>query len=240
MSKEENEINKNMNNSKGISRREFLKDAGLIVGGATVGSMAILSACDNGGGVDTKTITSTVTAPGTTITKTVTITSPVTPADTTSTNVINMTVYGDAVQLYIEPNWTLRDALRERLNLLSIKDMCNGYGACGSCTVIMDSRPVLSCMALAVECEGAVIETAEYLGYTQHPLVNTYASNFCAQCGYCTPGFIVTAKALLDRKSNPDEEDIREALAGNLCRCGTYPQHIIAVNEAATILKGEK
>jgi aerobic-type carbon monoxide dehydrogenase small subunit (CoxS/CutS family) len=70
--------------------------------------------------------------------------------------------------------------------------------------------------------------------------VNTYASNFCAQCGYCTPGFIVTAKALLDRKSNPDEEDIREALAGNLCRCGTYPQHIIAVNEAATILKGEK
>ena len=71
-----------------------------------------------------------------------------------------------------------------------------------------------------------------------HPLTTAYAKNFCAQCGYCTPGFVITAKALLDRNASPSEEEIREALGGNLCRCGTYPQHIIAVNEAAASLKG--
>jgi aerobic-type carbon monoxide dehydrogenase small subunit (CoxS/CutS family) len=223
-----------------LSRREFLKDAGLIVGGATIGSMALMSACG-------KTETVTTTVAGSSSTKTVTAASTVTktitePGSTStpaaSTNVLSLTVNGKAETILIEPNWTLRDALREELEILSIKDMCNGYGACGSCTVIMDGRPILSCMALAVECNGAVIESAEHLADIKHPLTAAYAKNFCAQCGYCTPGFVITAKALLDRNASPSEEEIREALGGNLCRCGTYPQHIIAVNEAAASLKG--
>lgn len=227
MAEEKPEIKKE---TSSISRREFLKDAGLVMGGATIGSMAFMGGCK---GEDT---TSSVTN---TITKTVTVTS-VSETATTNTNLLNLTVNGQAHQILIEPNWTLRDALREQLQMLSVKDMCNGYGACGSCTVIMGGRPVLTCMALAVECEGAVIETAENLGVTKHPLVEAYAKNFCAQCGYCTPGFVITAKALLDRSSSPSEADIREALGGNLCRCGTYQQHILAVQEAAASIKGGK
>jgi aerobic-type carbon monoxide dehydrogenase small subunit (CoxS/CutS family) len=91
-------------------------------------------------------------------------------------------------------------------------------------------------MALAIECNGAVIETAEGLADANHPLVDAYILNQCMQCGFCTPGFILTAKVLLDRNPNPTEEDIREALGGNLCRCGTYPAHIAAVLEAARSL----
>ncbi len=215
-----------------LSRREFLKDAGLIVGGATVGSMALMGACG-----DKTTVTTTVpgavtTLPGLTITKVV--------GGEANTNVIRLTVNGTEHEVLVEPNWTLRDVLHSRLQLTSVKDMCSGYGACGSCTVIMNGRPVLSCMAIASECGGAVVETAENLGETRHPLVAAYAKNFCAQCGYCTPGFILTAKALLDRTPDPTEEEIREALGGNTCRCGTYPQHILAVKEAAAALKGGK
>ena len=128
----------------------------------------------------------------------------------------------------------LRDVLRDQVGCLSIKDMCNGHGACGSCTVIVNGRPVLSCMTLAVECDGVTIETAEGVAAAKPQLVDAYVLNHCMQCGYCTPGFIVTAKALLDRKPGPTEEDIRESLGGNICRCGTYPQHIIAVREAIT------
>jgi aerobic-type carbon monoxide dehydrogenase small subunit (CoxS/CutS family) len=88
-------------------------------------------------------------------------------------------------------------------------------------------------MALAIECDGAVIETAENLGLTDHPLVDAYIKYACMQCGYCTPGFILTAKALLDHNPKPTEDDIRDALAGNICRCGTYGQHILAVLEAS-------
>jgi aerobic-type carbon monoxide dehydrogenase small subunit (CoxS/CutS family) len=88
-------------------------------------------------------------------------------------------------------------------------------------------------MVLAAECDGAVIETAEGIAEAKHPLVDAYVLNHCMQCGYCTPGFIVTAKALLDHNSKPGEADVRDALAGNICRCGTYPQHILAVAEAS-------
>ena len=93
-------------------------------------------------------------------------------------------------------------------------------------------------MTLAIECEGAVIETSEGIALAKHPLIETYITNHCMQCGYCTPGFVVTSKALLDHNANPTEEDIREALAGNLCRCSTYIQHIPAVQEAAALLGG--
>lgn len=143
-------------------------------------------------------------------------------------------------EFQVEPNWPLRDVLREKLGLTSVKDFCSGYGACGSCTVIMNGRPVLSCTLLAVECDGAVIETAEGIADSKHPLVEAYINNWTAQCGYCTPGFLVTAKALLDRNPDPTADEIKEALAGNLCRCGTYVTHIKAVQEAAKKLKAGK
>jgi aerobic-type carbon monoxide dehydrogenase small subunit (CoxS/CutS family) len=152
---------------------------------------------------------------------------------------VNMTVNGRPYYLQVEPNWVLRDVLRQKLGLTSLKDFCNGYGACGSCAVIMDGRPALSCMTLAADCEGAVIETAEGIADSKHPLIEAYIMNWTAQCGYCTPGFLVTAKALLDHNPNPTVEEIKEALAGNLCRCGTYPAHIKAIQDAAKALRGE-
>jgi len=153
---------------------------------------------------------------------------------------VNITVNGRPRSLQVYPNWTLRDVLRQKLGLTSVKDFCNGYGACGSCTVIMDGRPALSCMALAADCEGVVIETAEGIADAKHPLIEAYIMNWTAQCGYCTPGFLVTAKALLDHNPNPTVEEIKEALGGNLCRCGTYPAHVKAIQDASLVLRGEK
>jgi aerobic-type carbon monoxide dehydrogenase small subunit (CoxS/CutS family) len=95
-------------------------------------------------------------------------------------------------------------------------------------------------LTLAATCDGAVIETSRGIAEANHPLIEAYIKNHCMQCGYCTPGFLVTAKALLDKNDNPTEQDIKTALGGNLCRCSTYPQHIIAIQEAAATLKGGK
>jgi len=207
-----------------ISRREFLKDAGLIVGGATVGSIAIVNAC---GGTTTitqtavKTVTTTIAGGAVTVTK---------MAETSSTaSMIKLTVNGWANELKVTPVDTLRDVLRDQLGLTSIKDMCNGWGACGSCSVIMDGRPVVSCMTLACECNGRTIETAEGITKSKPALIDAYILNYCMQCGYCTPGFVVTAKAMLDKNSKPTDEEIRQAFSGNLCRCGPYPLHVAAV-----------
>jgi aerobic-type carbon monoxide dehydrogenase small subunit (CoxS/CutS family) len=157
-----------------------------------------------------------------------------------ATKIVKLTVNGRPYDIAVEPNWPLRDVLRDKLGLTSIKDFCDGYGACGSCSVIMNGRPVLSCMVLAVECNGVVIETVEGIADTKHPLIEAYIMNWTAQCGYCTPGFVVTAKALLDHNPDPTEDEIKEALGGNLCRCGTYPMHIKAVLDAAKKLKAGK
>jgi aerobic-type carbon monoxide dehydrogenase small subunit (CoxS/CutS family) len=150
---------------------------------------------------------------------------------------ITLFVNGQKHDFQVEPNVTLYMLIHDRMGLTGAKMFCD-RGACGSCTVIMDGRPVLSCMTLAIECDGKCIETAEGIAAVKHPLVETYVKHHAMQCGYCTPGFVVTAKALLDRNPDPTEEEIREALSGNLCRCGTYPQHPKAVAEAAKILKG--
>ena len=113
-------------------------------------------------------------------------------------------------------------------------------GACGSCTVIMNGRAILSCMTLAIECNGAVIETVEGVAAAHPRLIEKYAEHHAMQCGYCTPGFVVTAKALLDKNPNPTDREIREALAGNLCRCGTYPQHPIAVLDFIKAKEGKE
>jgi len=212
---------KGQKESGGISRREFLKDAGILAGGAAIGSTIFLTACDK---AKTNTETTTVTQ-----TKTIIV---IPPADQ-STGSISFTLNNKAYLVTVEPGWTLQYLIHDRLGITSVKDMCFGYGACGSCTIIKDGLPVLSCMLLAIECNGAVIETAEGIAEANHPLIEAYILNNCMQCGYCTPGLIVTAKALLDNNPDPSESDIMNVMAGNICRCGTYPQHIKAVLEAS-------
>ena len=139
--------------------------------------------------------------------------------------------------IIIEPHLTLKQALQFHLGLIGAKEMCD-RGACGSCTVIMDGRPTLSCNILASECEGKRIQTVEGIAVIPKwkPLIDAYCKWDAMQCGYCTPGFIVTAKALLDRNPNPTEQEIYDALSGNICICGTYPRHSQAILEAVKIM----
>ncbi len=153
--------------------------------------------------------------------------------------IIKLTVNGQVYQIYVEPEWTLNYLIHEKMGLTSPKMFCD-RGACGSCTVIMNGRPILSCMSLAIECDGKIIETAEGLADDGHPLVESYVKHHAMQCGYCTPGFIMTSKSLLDKNPNPTNDEIIEALGGNLCRCGTYPQHILAIKEVSNQLKEGK
>ena len=152
---------------------------------------------------------------------------------------IGLTINGQAYQVKVDPEWTLYDLIHDRIGLTGAKMFCD-KGACGSCTVIMDGRAVLSCMTLAIECGGKHVETVEEVARTTPLLIEKYAEHHAMQCGYCTPGFVVAAKALLDRNPNPTEDEIKEALAGNLCRCGTYPQHPKAILEAAEGSGGTK
>jgi aerobic-type carbon monoxide dehydrogenase small subunit (CoxS/CutS family) len=145
---------------------------------------------------------------------------------------ITLTVNGQAYQVEVEPEWTLFELIHDKMGLTGAKTFCD-RGICGSCTVIMDGRAVLSCMTLAIECGGKSVETVEEVARTNPLLIEKYAEHHAMQCGYCTPGFVVSAKALLDRNPSPTEDEIKEALAGNLCRCGTYPQHPKAILEAA-------
>jgi aerobic-type carbon monoxide dehydrogenase small subunit (CoxS/CutS family) len=149
---------------------------------------------------------------------------------------IHLMVNGQEYKFQVEPDWTLFYLIHDQLGFTGTKLMCD-RGACGSCTVIMNGRPILSCMTLAIECNGKQIETVEGIAASNHPLVEEYVKHHCMQCGYCTPGFVVTAKALLDKNPNPTEHEIREALGGNLCRCGTYPQHPKAILQAAKTLR---
>jgi len=209
-----------------ITRRDFLKDAGLVVGGAAIGSTVLLAACSCEGETATATETVTTTVAGPTVTTTKEIEVPV-PEEK-----LKLTINGLEYELCVDPNWTLRYVLHDEIGLISVKDSCDG-GACGSCTVIMNGRPILSCMALAIECDGATIETAEGIAVTCLPLINACARNFCSQCGYESPGLVCSCKALLDRNPNPSADDVVEAIAGNLSRDGTYPQWVIATREAA-------
>ncbi|HSW38606.1 MAG TPA: (2Fe-2S)-binding protein [Acidobacteriota bacterium] len=203
----------------GISRRNFLKDTGLIVGVPALGPIAVSQAAS---GAEHQVDRSTASAA---------------PCPAGDSKIIALTVNGDSYQVAVEPHWTLRQLLRDNIGYTSPKDWCGGEGACGSCTVIMNGSPVLSCLTLACECDEAVVETAEGIANTKHPIIQAYIDNNAFQCGYCTPGFVCTAKALLDRNPTPTEADVRDALGGNLCRCGTYQQHPPAVLEAAEKLR---
>jgi aerobic-type carbon monoxide dehydrogenase small subunit (CoxS/CutS family) len=150
-----------------------------------------------------------------------------------------LNVNGKDCEVLIDPYWTLQRTLQFKLGLTGAKQMCD-RGACGSCTVIIDGRAVSSCMTLAVECEGKSIQTVEGIAADPkwRPLIDAYCKWDAMQCGYCTPGMLVTAKALLDKNPNPTEEECKQALAGNICCCGTYPRHPTAIMEAAPAIKG--
>ena len=150
---------------------------------------------------------------------------------------ITLHVNGKACRLIIEPHMTLKQVLQFHLGLIGAKEMCD-RGACGSCTVIMDGKPALSCNILAAECEGKIIETVEGIAVIPKwkPLIDAYCKWDAMQCGYCTPGFLVAAKALLDRNPHPTEKEINEALSGNICICGTYPRHAQAILETVKIM----
>ena len=153
---------------------------------------------------------------------------------------VAMNLNGKICEVLIEPHWTLQRALQFKFGLTGAKHMCNRC-VCGSCTVIIDGTAVLSCTTLAVECEGRSIQTVEGIAADPKwkPLIDAYCKWDAMQCGYCTPGFLVSAKALLDKNPDPTEQECREALAGNICICGTYPRHSTAILEAALkIAKG--
>ena len=235
-----------------ISRREFLKDAGLIVGGATVGSMALINACGGtttvtGPGVtSTKTVTSTATttvagpggsvvtvtstAPGTTVTatKTVSTTSEVpTAATAADESLVYMTVNGVNKGLVVKNHHSLAEVLREQLGLFALKECCH-LGECGACAVMVDDKAVFACLALACEMGGKKVVTVEglsnngVLGKTQQK----FYDQDVAQCGYCTPGFIMAAEALYKVTPKPNLDEVREAVAGHVCMCGNVHRNV--------------
>jgi carbon-monoxide dehydrogenase small subunit len=143
-------------------------------------------------------------------------------------------VNGEAVEVAIASHKTLLEVLREDLRLTGTKHGCE-LGECGACAVLLDGRPVLSCLVLALECDGSSVVTVEGLAREARldPLQEAFADCGAAQCGYCTPGFLVTTKALLDERPDATRSEITEALSGNLCRCTGYIQIFEAVEEAA-------
>jgi carbon-monoxide dehydrogenase small subunit len=151
--------------------------------------------------------------------------------------ILHLRVNGENREVATEISKTLLEVLREDLGLTGTKHGCE-LGECGTCTVLMDGEPVLSCLILGVEAEGSEILTVEGLKDRDkpHPLQKAFADLGAAQCGYCTPGILVTAKAFLEKNPHPTREQIREALAGNLCRCTGYTKILEAVELVA---KGE-
>ena len=148
------------------------------------------------------------------------------------------TINGDAVEFLCEPQETLLDVLRDRLGLTGSKEGC-ASGDCGACSVMLDGRLVCSCLVLGVEAEGRKIETIEGMaeGERLHPLQAKFLDHAALQCGICTPGFLIAAKALLERNPDPSETEVRYWLAGNLCRCTGYDKIVRAVLDAATEIR---
>jgi len=231
----------------GLNRRNFLRSAGVVVTGSTLGAAGILL------GPEAASAAAAVASKPSTLTQ---FRCPIcsknfsTFADLKthfSTEhpehvmpvATRLHINGKDCEVLIEPHWTLQRTLQFKLGLTGAKHMCD-RGACGSCTVIIDGRAVLSCTTLAVECVGKSIQTVEGIAADPKwkPLIDAYCKWDAMQCGYCTPGFLVSAKVLLDKNPDPTKEDCKQALAGNICCCGTYPRHPTAIMEAAPIIKG--
>ncbi|MDH4208069.1 MAG: (2Fe-2S)-binding protein [Anaerolineae bacterium] len=147
---------------------------------------------------------------------------------------LTMKLNGEEVTIYIKPDAMLLDVLRDRLGLMGAKEAC-GQGECGACTVLLDGEPVTSCLVPAFKAQGREVLTVEGLasGGELHPLQKAFIEHGAVQCGYCTPGMLMSAKALLDRNPHPTEEEIKEAISGNLCRCTGYVNIVRAIEAAA-------
>jgi carbon-monoxide dehydrogenase small subunit len=152
---------------------------------------------------------------------------------------VNTTVNGDAVEFLCDSDQTLLDVLRDELQLTGSKEGC-ASGDCGACSVMLNGRLVCACLVLGAEAEGAAVETIESMaaGDRLHPLQQKFLEYAALQCGVCTPGFLVAAKALLDRNPDPSETEVRYWLAGNLCRCTGYDKIVRAVLDTAADMRG--
>lgn len=266
---------KNLKNKKGnISRRQFLRDAGIMVGGTAVSSAFFLSACGKEIEVtktvtttapgSTSTVTSTVT--GGTLTKTDTQTQTITKytcpvcnqefdtlnalkahfdsdhVDENNQNLNSITLNVNGAErtiIGVDSSMSLAEVLRDKLHLTGTKIACD-EGACGACTVLVDGEPILSCMTLARTAVGKDIVTIEGLkdGTSLHSVQQAFLEKRGFACGFCTPGFIMTTKAFLEKNPNPTEDEIKEALGGNICRCGVYEHIVEAVQYAAEKAEG--
>jgi xanthine dehydrogenase YagT iron-sulfur-binding subunit len=196
------DIKKPLDESSGVSRRDFLKISGASAAVVPLIGTKVVHAA----GAPVK-----VYGPGKTA--------------------ITLTVNGQKHNLQLEPRVTLLDALRDNLAITGAKRVCD-RGECGACTVLVDGLTVYSCSILAIDAQGKAITTVESISEADqlHPVQQAFVDNDGSQCGFCTPGFVVATKALLDKHPNPTPEQIREGLSGNLCRCGTYHgiRHAIA------------
>ena len=248
---------KKKNGSGGKTRREFLKDAGLLVGGTAIGSTVLLAAC-GGGEETTKTVTQTQTATVTTTAGATTVTETQTesrfvcpidgmefdtlvelqahfeaahPGEQAMPGYITLNVNGKNHVVKVEPYWSLAFVLREKLGLTATKVACD-RGTCGHCTVLADGMAVLSCMMLVGDAVGKAIETCESLSpdlMNLHPIAQSFLDENAFQCGWCTPGFLMSTKALLNEIPNPTLPQVQEALSGNLCVCSCIKQVCEAV-----------
>ena len=155
--------------------------------------------------------------------------------------IINFTLNGKETEVMVKPLATLQALLREQLGFTATKTGCK-QGGCGSCTVLVEGQSMLSCLLPAEDVAGKTVTTLEGLTPVEglHPLQEAFLEKFAIQCGYCTPGMIMTSKALLDRNSNPSREEIIEALTGNICRCTGYEPIIQAIQAAAQRMNGRK
>jgi aerobic-type carbon monoxide dehydrogenase small subunit (CoxS/CutS family) len=147
---------------------------------------------------------------------------------------LTMTLNGEVVSIQIQPDALLVDVLRDELGLMGTKEAC-GQGECGACTVLLDGQPVTSCLVPAIKAQGRDVMTVEGLasGGELHPLQKAFIKHGAVQCGYCTPGMLMSAKALLDRNPHPTEEEIKVAISGNLCRCTGYVKIVEAIKAAS-------
>ncbi len=195
----------------GISRRSFLKGVGITAAGTTMLNSGLLEAASSTG--------PRVVGPG-------------------ATEIV-LLVNGRERRLSVEPCTTLAEALRNDLDLTGTKVICD-RGSCSGCTVWLDGVPVNSCMTFALDVGGRKVTTIEGLGGAEHlhPLQAAFIAHDGMQCGYCTPGMVMSCAALLERNPNPSAQDVQQAISGNLCRCGTYPKVVEATLAAARSRKG--